>query len=246
MARSKDILFVGDPHAHPSYSNSRFTLLGKYIRKHRPAIVVCAGDWGDMPSICAQASKQELRGKTIRRDLDAANEALDMVTHETKGIRGIEDWWMLGGNHEIRVQKEIDDNPKLEGLLSMDDFQFRENRWKTVPFQTTHVVQGFAFSHYFPSGNLGKAIGGVNIGRTMVLKNHESGVQGHNHTLDFSRTVTPSGRVVNCMTGGCYASPKMKEAWNLNTEHFWWRGVVWLRNARAGDASISMVRMGDM
>jgi len=46
-----DLLIIGDPHAHPDYDNKRFTALGKYILKTKPDIIVCLGDFADMPSL---------------------------------------------------------------------------------------------------------------------------------------------------------------------------------------------------
>ena len=46
-----NLMIIGDPHAHPDYYNSRFEKLGKCIVKSKPDIIVCMGDFADMPSL---------------------------------------------------------------------------------------------------------------------------------------------------------------------------------------------------
>jgi hypothetical protein len=45
-------LIIPDAHAHPDYSNDRFTWLGKLIGDVRPDVVINIGDWFDLPSLC--------------------------------------------------------------------------------------------------------------------------------------------------------------------------------------------------
>jgi hypothetical protein len=64
----KHIIVIPDAHAHPDYDNGRFDVLGDYINRHRPDIVVSIGDWADMASICEHSSKLSLEGKRYKAD----------------------------------------------------------------------------------------------------------------------------------------------------------------------------------
>ena len=51
MKGKRNLLVIPDCHAAPEYDNDRFTALGNFIVDEQPNIIVCLGDFGDMPSL---------------------------------------------------------------------------------------------------------------------------------------------------------------------------------------------------
>jgi hypothetical protein len=246
-----DIIVVPDAHFDPNEGGlDRARLLGSFIEAHAsscrkhghaPPIVVCLGDWADMASLSSyDKGKGSHEGRRYLADVAAANEALalvsDQLCQETyDSVRRV----MVLGNHEARVSRAANDNAEFSGLLSLDHFHFRDHGWEVVPYRATVTVQGIVFSHYFASGVMGRPISGVNPARAMVGKLHESCVAGHNHGLYFYRSVSASGRAINGLVAGCFFEHQHAFAGPQANAHYW-RGLVVLRGARAGDYSLDL------
>ena len=75
-----DLLIIGDPHAHPDYDNKRFTALGKYILKTKPDIIVCLGDFADMPSLSSyDKGTKGFEGRRYKKDVNAVIDAQEKL-----------------------------------------------------------------------------------------------------------------------------------------------------------------------
>ena len=233
----KHIMIIPDAHAHPDYSNERFTVLGDYINRHRPDIVVSIGDWADMASICVHSSKLSLEGKRYKPDCASAVEAQQLMFAQITEPSEME-WHMTLGNHDARIDMLAAQNPVLEGVVSMDDLQFETFGWQVHPFKKNVNLEGWNFQHYFPTGMSGRPISGLTAAKALVTKNHESSVQGHSHLVGWHTESTASGRRIHGVCVGCYSSSEQLEDWNANTEFAWWRGVVHIRGAKDGDGGV--------
>lgn len=225
--KGKKLLIIPDAHAHPEYDNDRFCWLGDYIHEVQPDIVVCIGDFADMPSLSLyDKGKRSFEGRRYVRDVSASVEALENL-HEYGGhVLAEAEKWIFYGNHEDRINRAANDAAQLEGLISVGDLQFKRHGWKEVSFGESASIGGIRFSHYFTSGVLGRPIGGCHIGSSLCSKLHQSAVQGHSHLLDHAERTRPDGQKIFGLSVGCYTHPKMIEGWNRSTHHTWWRGVV--------------------
>lgn len=71
-----NLLVIGDPHAHPSYDNSRFTKLGNFIAREKPQIIVCIGDMADMPSLSSyDKGTKGFEGRRYKKDVESVIDA---------------------------------------------------------------------------------------------------------------------------------------------------------------------------
>ena len=66
------------------------------------------------------------------------------------------------------------------------------------------VVDGIHYAHHFPSGIMGSAISGENIGRTLLTKHKVSATVGHSHLLDYAISTLPNGKKLHGLSAGCY------------------------------------------
>src|SRR5659263_67511 len=63
------------------------------------------------------------------------------------------------GNHENRIARAVNDDPKLDGVLSVDALEYEKFGWEVIPFLQIVTIEGIAFSHYFVTGVAGRAAG---------------------------------------------------------------------------------------
>jgi hypothetical protein len=225
-----NLLVIGDPHAHPDYSNIRFSALGKFIAKERPEVIVCIGDMADMPSLSSyDRGTKGFEGRRYRKDVASVIDAQEKLFAPIKKIRGYKpQLHMCLGNHEDRITRAINASPELDGAIGIEDLKYEEFGWKVTPFKRCVTIKGITFSHYFTSGVGGRPISSVHIGYALITKLHCSAVQGHSHLYDHAEQTRPDGQKVFGLAAGCFSHPNYTETWCRDTEYQWWRGVIML------------------
>ena len=226
------VLVIGDAHFAPRQDMWRASALGRMIVELQPDVVVCIGDWADMPSLSAyDRGKRSFEGRRYVADVEAGNEALALLHTEIDGAWSGRLVWTVG-NHEERIERVGADAAEFDGLVGLDDLEFRARGWEVVPFRAPVEIGGVQFAHYFASGVMGRAIGGVSPARSLVVKTHASCVQGHSHVLDYHREVAPDGAVKSGLHVGCFFDHH--EKWAGESNRLYWRGIVMLDDCRAG------------
>ncbi len=136
---------------------------------------------------------------------------------------------MLLGNHEFRINRVIEDDPRLEGTISIDDLGYREAGWEVYPFLEVVNIEDIMFSHYFTSGVMGRPVASA---RLMLQKKHRSCVQGHVQHRDIAYSHTADGReLVGLFCGTAYRDHH-DYLGNQGQDHF--RGVWILKNVKDG------------
>lgn len=244
MRNNYKLLVVGDPHAHPDYDNHRFDWLGQFIMDEMPDEVLCMGDFRDLPSLCRHSSRMDIDGARVLADLQAASDAetrmfapyqREVLRRKTlkKGRPAIK-FTMLLGNHDVRLDGVVNDDPRLEDLIHAPWHPC----WnEIVPFKEVYRPGGLpiACSHYFVSGQMEKAMGGLNLARKLVLKNHVSTIVGHSHLLDYHQEPDAFGNTLFGLSVGHYGHLDYREGWCLQSRHQWWSGVVVLELGPSGE-----------
>lgn len=249
--RPGTVLVIPDSHAKPGVSNERFVWLGRLIneRGHEalannvPFTVVNIGDMGDMESLSSyDVGKKSFEGRRYWKDieavLDAQQSLFDQIDPEVHAwVR----WVYTEGNHEHRISRATNDNPALDGLISLGDLRLEEFGWEVYPFKVPAEIHGIAFCHYFPSGVMGRPIGGVNVGRSLVTKCLKSCVQGHSHLWNHASFTDVMGKRIHGMSVGCYFEHEEEYAGAAN--RMWWRGITILKDAHDGDYYVEQIHL---
>ncbi len=176
---------IPDVQDRPGVPMKHLKWIGQYIADKRPDVIVCLGDFADMPSFSSYAvGKVEAEGKRYVKDIAHAREAMATLVKPFTGIKGYKPRMILTlGNHEDRIDREAEANPKLHGLISTDDLKYEEFAWKVYPFLKIVRVHGVEYTHYFTSGVKGNPVGKA---VTILNTRHCSGVMGHVQTTDMS------------------------------------------------------------
>lgn len=232
-------LVIPDAHAHPDYHNNRFNWLGKLVADVKPDVVVCLGDWADMPSLCSyDKGTKGYEGRRYVKDLAAAHDAQERFFHEIKKHKKkLPRFVMLEGNHEHRIERAISaDAAHLDGIISNDDLGYEDYGWEYVRYDgaTPGVVDidGVAYAHFFTSGIMNRPIGGVHPAAAVIQKQFQSCTQGHAHVADFAIRTRADGRHIMGCLAGVYQDYDADFAGVAN--RLWWRGVVHKRDVSRG------------
>jgi hypothetical protein len=229
-------LVIGDAHAKPGVSNERFSMLGEWVVKHRPDVIIDMGDWADMPSLSSyDKGKRSFEGRRYTRDIEAARDAraafnrpIDNFNQQQRrnGKRLYRPRKVaLGGNHdEGRINRATNSTPELHGTISVADLGYAEYGWEYVPFLVPVCIDGVTYSHYFTSGVKGKAISGEHPATSLLTKKFRSCTSGHLHLRDFAERTTVGGRKILGLFTGCFFDHH--EEWAGDANELYWRGVI--------------------
>jgi len=240
---SKTHLVIPDSHAHPSYNNNRYDLLGKLVADLRPDVVVDIGDWFDMPSLCSyDKGKRGFENRRYHLDIAKGVEAQDRLLGPIKKLRRKTPRRIRClGNHEHRINRVLDLDPILDGTISTRDFQSKEYGFEEYPFLEVVDVDGIQYSHYFASGIMGRPIGGISIGASIISKQLQSSTQGHSHLFDHAVRVRGDGRRIHGLSCGVFQDyvPDFAKA----IARYWSSGVVIKHGVEKGDYDLEWVSM---
>ena len=244
---SKTHLVIPDPHAQPSFDNSRADLLAKLIIDLRPDTVVNLGDQWDMPSLASfDKGKKAAEGRRIKADIDAGLEFSERMWGPVKATKKRLPYRVfLEGNHEERIRRAINSSPELEGWLSTDDLEI--DRWYDdfIPYRgnTPGIVEldGIHYAHFFVSGVMGRPIGGEHPAYSLLTKEFVSCTCGHIHVMDFCERTSVAGRKIYGCVAGVFIDYHAEWAGEVNK--LWWNGVVIKRNVENGGYDPEFVSM---
>lgn len=221
-----------DVQAKPGLDFKHLEHVGRYFAEKRPDVIVCLGDFADMPSLSSyDKGKREFEGRRYRHDVAAAHRAMDTFMAPIARARGYSPRLVLTlGNHENRIDRATNDTPELEGLISVDDLRYADYGWQVHPFLGVVTIAGVAFSHYLVSGVMGRPI---TTAAALLAKRHMSTVVGHQQGLQMATAVRADGHMLTgIIAGSCYLHDE-KYLGPQGNKHF--RGFVMLHDVRAGE-----------
>lgn len=208
QTRGKRIMVLPDVQAKPGVDFSFLRKIGLYMVEKKPDVVVCIGDFADMPSLSSyDKGKKSFEGRRYKRDIEAAQFAMQAF------LGPLEEHWKAGGtyrprmvltlgNHEERILRAINDDPKLDGVLSLKDLAYEEYGWEVIPFLQVVVIEGVAFSHYFTTGTMGRPAG---TAQAQLRKTNMSCVAGHQQGKQIAYSYRADGSTItSIIAGSCY------------------------------------------
>lgn len=235
--RTKKIrhLVIPDSQVKPDMDYSYMAWAGMYAAKMKPDVIIHIGDHFDMPSLSSyDTGTKSFEGRRYVKDLDAGITAMmafmDPVNNEIARLqRNKKTRWnprfiFTLGNHEYRIVRAIESDPKIEGLIGLDDLRLKEMGWEVYDFLQPVSVDGVLYCHYFVSGVMGRP---VSSARALVNKKMQSCVMGHVQDRDIHYGRRGDGSSVTGLFAGIFY-PHDEEYLNPQTNKSW-RGI-WLFN----------------
>lgn len=232
-------LFIPDVQAKDGVSLEHLSHIGQYIVDKKPDVIVQIGDFADMPSLSSyDKGKLSFEGRRYKKDIDATKEAMrlllaPMKEHNEKmrsqGHKMYKPTMILTlGNHEDRIDRAIDNQPELDGLMSMDDLPYED--WQVVPYLKPITIDGVMYTHFNPNPMTGKPRGGR--AALQLEKVGVSFVCGHQQLLDVATRFLPCGKQQwGVIAGACYTHDESYKG-HVGNKH--WRGVIMLHDVEDG------------
>lgn len=204
----------------------------------KPDVIVALGDWWDMPSLSSyDKGKKSFEGRMYKSDIAAGNRGMDLFMAPIKKLKNYRPRLVfLYGNHEARVLRAIEEDRKLDGTIGYQDFNLAKYGWETHPFLKVVVIDGIAYSHFFPraaSGRITQTKNGAPNAKDQLKREGRSCTAGHMQGID----ITPlplGGRMQWGLIAGSFYQHDEDYLGPQGNDH--WRGIV-IKHEVQGDGS---------
>jgi len=182
---SKRHLVIPDGQVKDGVPLEHWTWIGKYIAEKRPDSIINIGDFADMPSLSSyDVCKKSFEGRRYKKDIDASLRGMDLLMNPIAQASNYNPLKKLTlGNHEHRIDRAVENDPKLDGLISTADLKYGDYGWGVVPFLEPVKIDGIEYVHYVTSGVMGRAAASAQV----ALRERQcSVVQGHVQHVDIA------------------------------------------------------------
>jgi hypothetical protein len=237
---SSRILIIPDTQVKEGVPTEHLTWAGKAICDYKPDVVVMIGDHADMPSLSSHDVKgsKYFEGLRYQKDIDAAKAGMEKLLQPLKDLQNAQKrskhkpykprMILTMGNHENRIDRAVNNNPMLEGLISTKDLEY-EKDWEVYPFLHPVFINGVGFSHYWPVGAMGRPAG---TAAAIINKLHMSCVAGHQQGKQVAYGKRADGKSICSIIAGSYYLHDEGYMDQLSNRH--WRGLVVLNDVHDG------------
>lgn len=243
-------LVIPDTQCKPGVPLDHLRWAGNYIVKKKPDVIIMIGDFADMESLSSyDVGKKVFEGRRYKTDIECAHEAMRTLMtplweFNYKAKKNHEKIYnprlvLTLGNHEDRIDRAVEADPKLEGVLSLDDLGYKEFGWEVYPYLEPVIIDGIAYCHYFTSGILGKP---VTSAAALVSKKHQSCIMGHVQGRQIAYGTRADGKqITGIFVGGFYQHDEAYLRWQGNKH---WRGLWVLHEVNDGQFDEMPVSLG--
>lgn len=234
------LLVIPDCQVREGVPLDHLTWAGKAIVDYRPDVVVNLGDFADMPSLSThdKPGSKAFEGLRYKKDIDVAKTAMAMLLKPLKDEqlrlkRNKEKAYkprmvLTLGNHENRINRAVNNNPTLEGLISVSDLEY-EKDWEVHDFLHPVFIGGVGFNHYWPVGAMGRPAG---TPAAIISKLHMSCVAGHQQGKQVAYGKRADGKAICAIIAGSYYLHDESYMDKLSNKH--WRGLLMLNEVNDG------------
>lgn len=200
-------LVIPDVQSKAGVRSDHLEWVGNYIAEKKPDVIVCIGDFWDMPSLNAyEKGKLPFEGRRYVHDVKAGRTAMERL------LKPIDDYNRTArvkykprrvftlGNHEIRIVRVVDNNPEYEGKFDVTDLGIvNDYGWEQHDFLKVVNIDGIDYSHYFTSGVMGRP---VSSAAALLRERQRSATMGHVQHTDIA--MHKKTQQIALFSGTCY------------------------------------------
>lgn len=209
-ARGRKHLIIPDCQVKDGVDTRHLRWVGRYIVSKRPDVVICIGDFADMPSLSSyDQGKKKFEGRRYRKDVESSIRAMAelmgplMEFNQVQAAAGLPEYHprlvMTLGNHEDRISRAVEDDARLDGTIGLADLRYEEFGWEVHPFLEVVKIDGVEYSHYFTTGVMGRP---VTSAAALLRERSGSAVMGHVQHTDIA--VHRKTQEIAIFAGTCY------------------------------------------
>jgi len=175
--------------------------------------------------------KKSMENRRYKLDIKAANDAWEILNapfvafnanrRKTRHAKWNPERHILLGNHENRIDRAVESDAQLEGVISTDDLIYAKTGWKVHSYLSPVFLDGVGYSHFWYNPMNGRPLGGTAEGRLKTL--------GHSFTMGHQQTYLTAIRYVNdqqqrgLIAGACYLHDEDYKGPQGNHH---WRGIL--------------------
>ena len=226
---------IPDTQAKPGAPTDHLKWIGQYIVDQfhdQPIKIIHLGDHADMPSLSSyDKGKKSMEGRRYTEDIKAANDAWKILNaplnefnlnrRKTRHARWLPERHILLGNHEDRINRAVESDAQLEGVISTDDLIYADTGWKVHPFLKPVFIDGVGYAHFWQNTMTGKPLGGSAVVRLKGLGH--SYTMGHQQVLDYGIRFVKGKSQHALVAGACYLHDEEYKGYQGNAH---WRGII--------------------
>ena len=228
-------LVIPDTQVKPNSPTDHLRWAGLYAAEKKPDVIVHIGDHFDMPSLSSwDVGKKSFEGRRYKDDIEAGIHAMEVFLQPIRDeqqrlkVNKHKQWRprmvFTLGNHENRIERAIESDPKLDGLIGYKDLQLDEMGFEVYDFLDVVIIDQIAYAHYFTSGIMGRP---VSSARNMLSKKMMSCIMGHVQDRDIAYGRRADGTNILGLFSGIYY--QHDEDYLTPQTNSSWRGV-WMLN----------------
>ena len=228
-------LVIPDTQVKPNSPTDHLRWAGLYAAEKKPDVIVHIGDHFDMPSLSSwDVGKKSFEGRRYKDDIEAGIHAMEVFLQPIREeqqrlkVNKHKQWRprmvFTLGNHENRIERAIESDPKLDGLIGYKDLQLDEMGWEVYDFLDVVIIDQIAYAHYFTSGIMGRP---VSSARNMLSKKMMSCIMGHVQDRDIAYGRRADGTNILGLFSGIYY--QHDEDYLTPQTNSSWRGI-WMLN----------------
>ena len=240
---SLKIMVIPDPQVKPGESTMYLAAIGQYIVDKKPDVIICIGDFFDLPSLSSyDKGKTAFEGRRLLDDINAGKIGMKVMLKPLRDYQEKHSDYnprmvFTLGNHEERVQRVSSNNSEYEGFIGYHLLEL-ERDWEVISFLKPIVIQGISFVHYLTHPMNGKPMGGNAL--SQLKASGSSFVVGHKQTLDVAMMPVLDGSMrIGIVAGASYPFDEAYKGSQTGNLHF--RGIVMLHEAKEGYADPSFI-----
>ena len=234
------ILVIPDAQVKEGVPLEHLSWAGEAICEYRPDVVVNIGDFADMPSLSSHDVKgsKYFEGLRYTKDVEVTKEAMKMLLAPLRSLQAKQKqnkekiykprMVLTLGNHENRINRAVNNNPMLDGLVSTKDLEY-ERDWEVFEFLHPVFINGVGFNHYWPVGAMGRPAASPTA---IISKLHMSCVAGHQQGKAIAYGKRADGRPICAIIAGSFYQHDESYMDQLSNRH--WRGLVVLNDVKDG------------
>lgn len=243
-------LVIPDTQVKPNQPVEHLRWAGLYAAEKKPDVIIHIGDHWDMPSLSNwDVGKKSFEGRRYKDDIKAGLDAMEVLLEPIRAeqkrlISNKKKQWnprlvFTIGNHEQRIERAIEADAKLEGLIGYDDLKLNELGFEVYDFLEVAIIDGIAYSHYFTSGIMGRP---VSSARNMLSKKMMSCVMGHVQDKDIAFARRADGKNILGLFAGIFY--QHDEEYLTAQTNGSWRGIWMLNEVNDGSCEEMPITLG--
>lgn len=240
---------IPDLQIKPGFSTEYLKHVGKYLVEKQPEVIIQIGDAADMPSLSSyDVGKKTFEGRRYKADVEALKEGMDNLFspireyNQRQAKNGKKQYRprlvLTLGNHEDRITRAVNADPKLDGTIGISDLDYESYGWEVFPYLEVVVIDNIAYSHFFTSGAMGRP---VTSPAALLTKRHMSAVMGHVQQRGIAYGNRADGQEITAIFSGCcyehnedYLGPQGNN---------YWRGIWMLHEVDNGSFDAMQVSL---